>query len=93
MAYTKANMRAVDKYVKANFDSILLRVPKGRKRLIQAFAKKQGKSVNGFITEQIYAAMGLTDDEGAEYDDGSKCAEVLSDSALAESDTESNERT
>ena len=63
MAYTKAGMRAVSKYMKANYDSILVRVPKGRKKLIEAFAKKQGRSVNSFINDQIYTAMGFTESE------------------------------
>ena len=38
MAYSKAGMKAVDKYVKNNYDSILVRVPKGRKEDVEAFA-------------------------------------------------------
>ena len=48
MAYTKAGMKAVDKYVKNNYDSFLVRVPKGRKETIEECAKAQGESVNGY---------------------------------------------
>ena len=49
MAYTKAGMKAVDKYVKNNYDSFLVRVPKGRKATIEECAKAQGESVNGLL--------------------------------------------
>ena len=62
MAYTKAGMRAVDKYVKANYDSFLVRVPKGRKTDVEAFAQKNGQSVNGLINALLRANMGLTED-------------------------------
>ena len=43
MAYSKASMKAVDKYVKNNYDSILIRVPKGRKTTIEACANATGE--------------------------------------------------
>ena len=54
MAYTKATMKAVDKYVKNNYDSFLVRVPKGRKATIEEQAKENGESVNGMINSSIY---------------------------------------
>ena len=68
MAYTKAGMKAVSKYMKANYDSFLVRVPKGRKRLIEAFAKEQGQSVNGLINEFLRAPVGLTSEAWAAAD-------------------------
>lgn len=63
MAYTKATMRAVDKYVKNNYDSFLVRVPKGRKQAVEAHAKQRGESVNGLVNALLRAEMGLSDDE------------------------------
>ena len=63
MAYTKANMRAVDKYVKNNYDSFLVRVPKGLKQAVEAHAKQRGESVNGLVNALLRADMGLSDDE------------------------------
>ncbi len=63
MTYSKASMRAVDKYVKNNYDSILIRVPKGRKQAVEAHAKKQGESVNGYVNGLIRGDMGLSEDE------------------------------
>ena len=57
MAYTKATMKAVDKYVKNNYDSFLVRVPKGRKKDLEDFAKERGESVNGLVNLLLREAM------------------------------------
>ena len=58
MAVSKAQQKAVNKYMAANYDRINLTVPKGRKDEIQAFAAQTGESVNGFINRAIGEAMG-----------------------------------
>lgn len=58
MAVSKAQQKAVNKYMAANYDRINLTVPKGRKDEIQAFAARTGESVNGFINRAIGEAMG-----------------------------------
>ena len=63
MAYTKATMKAVDKYVKNNYDSFLVRVPKGRKSDIEAFAKEKGESVNGLMNLLVREAMHRSEEE------------------------------
>jgi len=63
MAYTKASMKAVDKYVKNNYDSFLVRVPKGRKADIDAQARAEGESVNGLMNELLRQHLGLTEEE------------------------------
>ena len=50
---SKANQKAVAKYVKQNYDRIEVKVPKGRKDAIQAAASAQGESLNGFVTTAI----------------------------------------
>lgn len=57
MAVPKANQRAVNKYVKNNYDRINVTMPKGRKDIIQAHAAAQGESVNGFINRAISETM------------------------------------
>ena len=57
MATTKAQQRAVNKYVRENYDKLLLTMPKGRKAEIKAFADGQGESVNGFLNRLISDAM------------------------------------
>ena len=57
MPASKAQQRAVTKYMKENYDEIKVRVDKGRKAEIKAHAEAQGESVNGFINRAIDEAM------------------------------------
>lgn len=53
MATTKAQQKAVNKYVKANYDRIEFKAPKGRKAEIKAHAEARGESVNSFIGRAV----------------------------------------
>ena len=53
MAVSKAQQRAVSKYMKENYDEIKIRVPKGTKDDIRACAERNGESVNAFINRAI----------------------------------------
>lgn len=53
MPVSKAQQKAVSKYMKENYDVYQIRMPKGRKAEIQAHAQAQGESVNGFIGRAI----------------------------------------
>ena len=53
MAYTKAGQKAVDKYVKNNYDNLTIRVPKGRKAEIQSHAQSKGESLNEFVGKAV----------------------------------------
>ena len=53
MPASKAQQRAVSKYMKENYDEIKVRVDKGQKDIIKAHAEAQGESVNGFINRAI----------------------------------------
>lgn len=55
MATTKAQQKAVSKYMKANYDVYQIRMQKGSKQAIQAVAESNGKSINGYIKEAITA--------------------------------------
>lgn len=57
MPASKAQQKAVSKYMKNNYDEIKVRVEKGRKAQIQAHAEVQGESVNGFISRAIAETM------------------------------------
>lgn len=54
---SKAQQKAVHKYVKANYDRLDLTMPKGQKDTIKAHAAAQGESVNAFINRAITEAM------------------------------------
>lgn len=53
MANSKARLKAVQKYNSNNYEEIKLRVKKGEKDKIKAFAESQNDSVNGFINKAI----------------------------------------
>ena len=50
---SKAQQKAVAKYMKNNYDELKVRMPKGKKDIIKTAAENQGKSINGFINEAI----------------------------------------
>ena len=53
VAVSKAQQKAVNKYMKENYDRINLTMPKGSKEAIKAHAESKGESVNGFISRAI----------------------------------------
>ena len=57
MAVSKANQRAVNKYVKNNYDRINVTMPKGKKETIQIHAEDRGQSVNAYINGAIDEKM------------------------------------
>jgi len=57
MPASKAQQKAVNKYMAANYDRINLTVPKGQKDGIKAHAEARGESVNGFINRAIDETM------------------------------------
>lgn len=57
MAVSKAQQKAVHKYVKANYDRQEVTMPKGKKDLVKAHAEANGESVNAFINRAIDETM------------------------------------
>ena len=57
MAVSKAQQKAVNKYMAANYDRVNVTMPKGKKDVIKAHAETRGESVNGFIGRAIDAAL------------------------------------
>ena len=64
MPVSKAQQKAVNKYMAANYDRINLTVPKGKQETIQAHAETQGESVNGFINRAIDHQISCDRDKG-----------------------------
>ncbi|MGN0355635.1 MAG: hypothetical protein ACI4EI_11260 [Muricoprocola sp.] len=54
---SKAQQKAVNKYVKANYDRINVTFPKGRKSEIKSHAEMHNESVNAFIIRAVNETM------------------------------------
>ena len=57
MPATDAQRRARDKWLNEKVETINVRVPKGKKAVIQDYAASHGESVNGFINRAVDEAM------------------------------------
>ena len=57
VAVSKAQQKAVTKYVKNKYDRFGLTMPKGDLDVIKAHAEARGESVNGFVNRAISEAM------------------------------------
>ena len=53
MASSEAAKRAVKKYDQEKIDRIAMRVPKGKREVIQAHAQEQGESINAFLNRSV----------------------------------------
>lgn len=63
MSVSKAQQRAVAKYMAANYDELKIRIPKGRKATVEAVAQSRGTSVNGLVNGLLRGAAGLSESE------------------------------
>lgn len=63
MPVSKAQQKAVSKYMKENYDELKVRIPKGEKETIKAHAEAKGESLNGFINRAI--SQTIRQDEAA----------------------------
>ena len=54
---SKAQQKAVNKYVKNNYDRINVTFPKGQKEIIMQAAEAAGESVNGYIKKAVDQRM------------------------------------
>jgi predicted HicB family RNase H-like nuclease len=66
MPASKAQQKAVSKYMKENYDEIKVRVEKGKKAIIKAHTDSKGESVNGFINRAIDETMRRDKQEAGE---------------------------
>ena len=69
MPASKAQQRAVAKYMAANYDEMKIRVPKGRRADFDAYAKEQGESVNGLVNRLMREAIGMSEEDWKRTDD------------------------
>ena len=63
MATSKAQQKAVQKYVQNNYDRVVLTMPKGKKEAIKAAAAAAGESMNQNILSAVDGRMGTATEE------------------------------
>ena len=54
---SKAQQKAVAKYMKNNYDEIKVRVEKGKREIIKAAEEQAGESLNGYIKKAVDQRM------------------------------------
>ena len=54
---SKAQQKAVAKYMKNNYDELKIRTDKGQKSIIKTHAEQQGESMNSFVVRAINETM------------------------------------
>lgn len=62
-AQGKASTKRKNRWNAKNYDQLPIRIPKGKKNLIDQHAKLIGKSVNGMVNDLIRTEMGMTEAE------------------------------
>lgn len=60
----KTSSAVKDRYNAKVYDEIKVRVPKGKKEIIQAYAESNGESVNGFINRAIDTQINIDNEKG-----------------------------
>ena len=56
---SKAQTKATTKYVRENYDRILVKMPKGRRDIVKAHASALGENTNSFINRLLCEACGI----------------------------------
>lgn len=57
MTVSKAQIRAVQKYVSKTYDRLELRLPKGSRDSVKEHAEKMGESLNQFLVRAVMETM------------------------------------
>ena len=57
MAVSKAQQKAVNKYVRDNYDRVNVNMAPGQKETVKAHAEARGESVNAFINRAVLETM------------------------------------
>lgn len=59
----KTSSAVKNRYNAKAYDQLPIRIPKGRKADVDAYAKNRGESVNGLVNNFLREALGMTEDE------------------------------
>lgn len=58
-----------DRWNAKAYDDLRVRIPKGRRADVEAYAKAQGESVNGLINRFLRDALGMTEADWKQFPD------------------------
>ena len=58
-----------DRWNAKAYDDLRVRIPKGRRADVEAYAKEQGESVNGLINRFLRDALGMTEADWKQFPD------------------------
>lgn len=59
----KTSSKVKDRYNAKAYDEFKIRVPKGLKQVVEAYAESKDTSVNGLVNALLREAMGLLEEE------------------------------
>ena len=60
---TKTSNAAKDRWNAKTYDDLRIRIPKGRKNDVEAYAKYMNVSVNSLVNNFLRQAIGMTDED------------------------------
>lgn len=60
---TKPTNVVKDRWNAKTYDDLRIRIPKGRKAAVEAYAKAQDESVNGLVNNYLRNVLGMTENE------------------------------
>ena len=60
---TKPTNAVKDRWNAKAYDDLRIRIPKGRKADVEAYAKAQGESVNALVNNFLRNAVGLSEED------------------------------
>ena len=59
---SRTSSRVKDRYNAKAYDEMKIRVPKGQKAAVEAYAKQKGESVNSLVNRLLREDMGVSED-------------------------------
>ena len=66
---SKAGNAAKDRWNSKTYDDLRVRIPKGRKADVEAYAKATDQTINGLINSYLRETLGMTESEWKKSDD------------------------
>lgn len=69
----KTSNAVKDRWNAKAYDDLRIRIPKGRKAAVEAYARSGGESINGLVNALLREKLGLTEEE---WKRGGGCGEA-----------------